>query len=59
VTHAAKGDFLVNGNILLEIGGKNKTATQVSHVENHLVFSDEMEISWGKQIPLYLLGFFY
>jgi hypothetical protein len=59
VTHPAKGDFLVNGNILLEIGGKNKTAKQVSHVDNHLVFSDEMEIGWGKQIPLYLLGCLY
>ncbi|WPR75618.1 ATP-binding protein [Algoriphagus sp. NG3] len=59
VTHPAKGDFLLNGEILLEIGGKNKTPTQIIHHENHLVFSDELEIGWGKQIPLYLLGFLY
>jgi len=59
VTHPFKGDFLVNEEILLEIGGKNKTPTQVAHHENHLVFSDELEIGWGKQIPLYLLGFLY
>lgn len=59
VTHPSKGDFLVNEEILLEIGGKTKTPSQVAHHENHLVFSDELEIGWGKQIPLYLLGFLY
>lgn len=59
ITHPPKGDFLVDEEILIEIGGKNKTPTQVAHHENHLVFADEVEIGWGKQIPLYLLGFLY
>ena len=59
ITHPSKGDFLVNEEVLLEIGGKNKALTQVAHHENHFVFSDELEIGWGKQIPLYLLGFLY
>ena len=59
ITHPSKGDFLLNEEVLLEIGGKNKALTQVAHHENHFVFSDELEIGWGKQIPLYLLGFLY
>lgn len=59
VTHPPKGDFLINTEILLEIGGKNKNSSQVAHHENHLIFSDELEIGWGKQVPLYLLGFLY
>lgn len=59
VTYPSEEDFLINGNILLEIRGKNKTSSQVSNVDNHLVVSNEIEIGWRKQIPLYLLGFLY
>jgi len=59
ITHPPKGDFLINEELLVEIGGKNKNSFQVAHHENHLVFSNELEIGWGKQVPLYLLGFLY
>ncbi|MDX5337880.1 MAG: AAA family ATPase [Cyclobacteriaceae bacterium] len=59
VSFPKQGDFLVNETHLLEIGGVGKGSSQVSNVENHLIFSDDLEIGWGRKLPLFLLGFLY
>jgi uncharacterized protein len=53
-----KGDFL-HDDIMIEVGGKNKTSQQVRHHQNHIVIADDIETGFGKKIPLWLFGFMY
>lgn len=59
VNHTKKGDFTVNHNTVFEIGGKNKTARQISDVPNSFVVADDIETGFGNKIPLWLFGFLY
>ncbi|WP_339864019.1 AAA family ATPase [uncultured Algoriphagus sp.] len=52
------GDFLVNDTVI-EVGGKNKDASQVSHLQTYLISADEIEHGFGKKIPLWLFGMMY
>lgn len=54
-----KGDFLIDDQIVLEVGGKNKTKKQISAVENAYVVKDQIEIGVGNTIPLWMFGFLY
>lgn len=55
-----KGDIFVEENgVTLEIGGKNKALKQIQNIPNSYVFADDIEIGFGRKIPLYLLGFLY
>lgn len=58
VTVPEKGDFLVSG-VHIEVGGKNKDATQVKSADQYLIAADDIEIGFGKKIPLWLFGFLY
>ncbi|MCH6235598.1 AAA family ATPase [Aquiflexum sp. AIY15W] len=53
------GDFLVEGKYIFEVGGKNKGFDQIKDMENSHLALDEMEIGFGKKIPLWLFGFLY
>lgn len=53
------GDFLVDDNLIFEIGGKNKSFKQIKDMENSFVASDEIERGFGNKIPLWLFGFLY
>ncbi len=55
----ANGDFLVNGSITIEVGGKDKTFEQIANIPHSYIFADEMEYPVGKKIPLWLAGFLY
>ncbi len=59
VSLPTKGDFLVDDYLTIEVGGKNKKATQVKHLKDYLIASDGIEIGRGRQIPLWLFGFLY
>ena len=59
VTYPKKGDFLVDKNYLFEIGGKNKSFKQIKDVSNSFVVADDIEVGFGKKIPLWLFGFLY
>ena len=52
------GDFITEG-WHIEVGGKNKTATQVKQQKNYIIASDEIETGIGTKIPLWLFGFMY
>lgn len=52
------GDFIVEGNVF-EIGGKNKTATQLKGIKKSYVVKDEIEYAAGNTIPLWHFGFLY
>ncbi|MCH8486709.1 MAG: AAA family ATPase [Candidatus Cyclonatronum sp.] len=54
-----RGDFLVDRSLLLEVGGKNKTAAQISGEENAWLAIDGIETGYGNRIPLWLFGFLY
>lgn len=49
------GDFVCE-NYTFEIGGKNKTTTQINAIQNGYVLADGILSSAGKKLPLYLLG---
>jgi hypothetical protein len=56
---ASKGDFVVDGKYVVEIGGKNKSFKQIKDIENAFVVVDEIEVGFGNKIPLWLFGFIY
>jgi uncharacterized protein len=55
----AKGDFLVNDELLFEIGGKNKTFDQIKDIERSFLAIDGIEIGIKNKIPLWIFGFLY
>lgn len=52
------GDFQVD-DLVIEVGGKNKDASQINHLENYLIAADEIEHGFGKKVPLWVLGMMY
>jgi uncharacterized protein len=52
------GDFAFN-DCTLEIGGKNKTMAQVSHIDKYLIAADDIETGVGNKAPIWLFGFLY
>lgn len=55
-----KGDFYLDDlDITLEVGGKNKSKTQVADVNQSWIVEDDIVTSTGNNIPLWLFGFFY
>ena len=56
---AKQGDFLIDDEITVEIGGKNKTSKQVQALENAYVVKDDIEYAFQKNIPLWMFGMLY
>lgn len=54
-----KGDFLLDGKTLFEVGGKNKTLKQIAEIKNSYLALDDMEIGFDRKIPLWLFGIVY
>ncbi len=59
VTLPKNGDFLVDGQYTLEVGGKSKSAKQVKTAKQAYVVADDIEVGFGTKIPLWLFGFLY
>ena len=59
VTYPARGDFLVDGRHLFEIGGGGKGFSQIADEPDSYVVNDNVEIGFGNKIPLWLFGFLY
>jgi len=53
------GDFLIDSKTTFEIGGKNKTNSQIKDIPNAFRALDNIDIATGKVIPLWLFGFLY
>jgi predicted AAA+ superfamily ATPase len=53
-----EGDFQI-GEHFIEVGGKNKSAKQVSHLNDYLLAVDDIETGSKNRIPLWLFGFLY
>jgi len=59
VTHAQKGDFLVDNIYIFETGGRNKTRRQIKGLDNAFLANDNIETGYMNEIPLWLFGFLY
>ena len=53
------GDFLVNNQLLFEVGGKNKSKKQIQGIKDAYIVADDIEVGYGNRIPLWLFGFMY
>lgn len=53
-----KGDFLVK-ELTFEIGGKNKTKSQIVDITNSYLVKDDIEVGYQNTIPLWHFGFVY
>jgi len=56
---ASKGDFMVDGKYVVEIGGKNKSYRQIKDLEHSYIVADDTEVGFANKIPLWLFGFLY
>jgi predicted AAA+ superfamily ATPase len=59
ITLSSKGDFSIDDNSIVEVGGKNKTYKQIKDIPNSYIISDDIEVGSGNKIPLWLFGFLY
>lgn len=59
VTIPKFGDFMVDDDIVFEIGGKNKGFDQIKAVDNAFLAVDDIEQGFARKIPLWLFGFLY
>lgn len=59
VSVPAKGDFLVDDRITIEVGGKNKDGAQIKNIQDAWLVLDSIETGHGNRIPLWLFGFVY
>ena len=53
------GDFRIDGSLIFEVGGKNKTFDQIASLPDSYLAVDNIESSVGHRIPLYLFGLLY
>ncbi len=58
-SYTAKGDFLIDGKYIFEIGGKDKTRKQIKDLNNAFIAADDIEYGYQNKIPLWLFGFLY
>ena len=58
-TYPKKGDFLVDGKYLFEVGGAKKTFRQIKDIPQGFLAVDGTEVGRGNRIPLWLFGFLY
>jgi predicted AAA+ superfamily ATPase len=60
VSMPKEGDFSVNKQWILEVGGKNKTRKQIANIPNSYRVLDNFEFKSIKDIiPLWMVGFLY
>lgn len=54
-----KGDFRIDEDIVIEVGGADKGFSQVAGQENSFVAADDIESATLRKIPLWAFGFLY
>ena len=59
VSFPTRGDFLIDGRYLFEVGGKGKTFEQIAYIADSFLAVDETDVGYGNRIPLWLFGFLY
>lgn len=59
VTIPKKGDFLVDGKFLFEVGGNSKTFDQIANIPDSYLAIADIETGSGNRIPLWMFGLLY
>lgn len=59
VLYPNKGDFIVDGKYLFEIGGKDKSFSQIKDIPDSYLAVDDLEVGRGNRIPLWMFGLLY
>lgn len=59
LTYPPRGDFLVDGCHLFEVGGPGKTFRQIADAPDSYLAIDDLEVGHSNRIPLWLFGFLY
>ncbi|MFM2225053.1 MAG: hypothetical protein RJA07_1255 [Bacteroidota bacterium] len=59
VESTEKGDFKIDGKLIFEVGGEDKTSKQIKGIKNSFIAADMMEYGVNNKIPLWLFGFMY
>lgn len=54
-----KGDFILDDQWIMEIGGKNKSDYQIREQPKSFLVLDDIKVGFDRKIPLYLFGFLY
>ncbi len=54
-----KGDFLVDNQYVIEVGGKGKNDKQIRGTKEAYLAIDDISIGFSHKIPLYLFGLLY
>ena len=55
----SKGDFLVDGRYLFEVGGESKDFSQIASLPDSFLAIDGIETGFGARIPLWMFGMLY
>ena len=56
---ADTADYLIDGKITVEIGGKSKKKKQIKAINDAFIIKDNIETGVGNVVPLWLFGFLY
>lgn len=59
IEYIDKGDFYINNQVTIEVGGKSKSTDQVREISNAYIAADDIEFGNSKRIPLWMFGFGY
>jgi len=57
VTSPEKGDYIVDGKYLFEVGGRRKSFNQIKDIPDSFLAIDDTLVGSGNKIPLWLFGF--
>ena len=59
VEYTKPADFVIDGNIVVEVGGSSKDGSQIAGRENAYLACDGIEYPYGNKLPLWLFGLTY
>lgn len=59
VEYAEQGDFRIDQQLVVEVGGPGKGFKQIRQFEHSIVAADGLDIGFERGVPLWLFGFLY
>lgn len=59
VTYPEKGDFMVDGKYLFEIGGRKKSFEQIADEKDSFLAVGDLDVGRKNRIPLWMFGMMY
>ncbi|AQG82623.1 AAA family ATPase [Spirosoma montaniterrae] len=59
VEYTEDGDFKIDRQITIEVGGASKNRRQLTNIEQAYVAANDIEVGYGRKIPLWLFGLLY